>query len=312
MIIKNASSKALRGGRPGESWVFLTAPGRIFIEDAKGKASEVNLGPDYWTRVAAETNRALKNFELRAAAAGTKPYRFPVTREHLKIGRREGDILEVRFGELGGKVGLWALTSWTPRAWMDISAHRIQHVSLGVQPKYTDEAGVQYGPLLWEFAVTSHPVNKEIGTIQETLALQWAEGDVKMDPEALMAALAEVLNESLAQLRAGIVEDMKMLMEEAPAPPAEPAPPEAPAPQEAEQPVEQSEPADQVTKIISEFEAKLDKKLNALSLNMSERGGTANKTTPAPQGPSMDAIKKQGLSGVAAATEYLRQMRGEK
>ena len=120
-----------------------------------------------------------------------------------------------------------------------------------------------------------------------------------MDNETLIMALGEVINDALAQLRAGMLEDLKALLN-----PEEPKEEPAPAP-----PEDINESLEQrIEKMITAQNAKLDKALNRLSLNFSEQG--SNPANPKPSSPgatvTLESVKKKtGLTGAAAAIAYL-------
>jgi len=313
----------LRGGVPGQSWVYLTPPGEMTIKDSEGKVKTIDLTPDYWQKVASETQRALEDMKRRAVGGAT-PYTFPVTREHIKIGRREGDIIATRYGTAKGRTGLWGLVDWTPGTWSDIRRGSIKHVSLGVAPKWTSDAGVTYGPLLWEMAITTHPVNKQIGTIQDTLTLRWAEsGATSMTPEELQAML-DAFKALLDQQHAAILADVKMLMnpDEEIEPEPEPEPeleeaddagdaPEA-DPEEAAQDAADKMELEQSDRIAA-LERQIEMLAKGKGLNFSEHSATASPTRGGGQGKKTVAdVKKQtGLSGVQAIAQWRKDTVGK-
>lgn len=203
----------LRGGIPGESWVYLLGPGPIHVEKDGGQLERRDIRADYLRAVAEQTAKALRD-AARRCPEGCTPWSFPVMRDHVAIGRREGDVIDARYARHGALEGLWALIRWTPGAWREIKGRKIQHVSLGVEPSWRDETGVTYGPILWEVSITTHPRAKGIGTIQDTLALQMSEragrGSQDMDAE-MMTALLEAFGERLDQMQTAITERLDAL-----------------------------------------------------------------------------------------------------
>lgn len=308
----------LRGGKPGQSWVFLTPPGPMTIKDNAGAVRTVDFTEAYWRKVSDETQRALADMKRRAVGGAT-PYTFPVTREHIKIGRREGDVIATRYGKALGRKGLWALVNWTAGAWADIRRETIKHVSLGVAPSWTSDAGVTYGPILWEMAITTHPVNKQIGTIQDTLALQWAETTgARMDAETIQAML-DAFKALLDQQHAAILADVKMLLnpETEPSDDGEQEEEEMPAEQAEDGEMSAEEQASKMDLEQSDRIANLEKQIELLvkgkGLNFSERSTIATPTRGGGSGPKTvaEVKKKTGLTGLEAITQWRKETVGK-
>lgn len=222
-----------RGGQPGESWVRLIYPGVYTVRTDDG-TRQTDMSPQRLAELAANTNALLASFAARAPE-GLSPYTLPVRVEHEPRGERLGNIQEVRFADLDAKgPALWALTRWTPAAWEKVEAVDIQHVSLGTEPDYVDELGQEFGEVLIEFSVVDHPLIKNIGTLQDSMALRASSNkrhverfnntpapapqDDAMTPEQI-AALADAIGARVAQELAPITAKLDAALGTTPATP---------------------------------------------------------------------------------------------
>lgn len=200
-----------------QSWVRLLHPTTVHLTRYEQSASGEMVRHDRTTEVTpqllaalvADTKRLFAAYDKLAGSA--TPYRPPVLREHERDGERVGTILDVKLAD--GQ--LYALTEWSATAWQGVQNGTIRHVSAGWDYDFLLQDGSRYDVVLQEFSITSSPVLKSIGTIQDTLGLQLAEQraptkEAPMDPEKvqeMLDALASAL-EKIAALEAGHAELM--------------------------------------------------------------------------------------------------------
>lgn len=151
----------------------------------------------------AETQRALAHWRA-VAPAGLTPYRPPLLVEHERRGERLGSIIEARLAGTGARRGVYLLADWTPQGWARVQSGRACHVSISTTPHYRDGDGAEFRGLIDELSLTEHPRLKNIGTIQDTLALRLADAlntrGTLMTPEEMVAKI-ESQDATIAEMK---------------------------------------------------------------------------------------------------------------
>lgn len=150
-----------------------------------------------------ETQRALAHWRA-VAPSGLTPYRPPILVEHERRGERLGSIADARLAGSGARRGVYLLADWTPQGWARVQSGRACHVSISTTPHYRDGDGTTFQGLIDELSLTEHPRLKNIGTIQDTLALRLADAlntrGTLMTPEEMIARL-EAQDATIAELK---------------------------------------------------------------------------------------------------------------
>ena len=150
-------------GKANQSKVRVLRAGPMVY---RGEA--VEFSTEDLQRIAAETRRLIHNCERYAEEReGQTPWTPPILREHNSRGSRDGDILGA---EVSGDE-LFVRVQWRDGVWSDIQNEEVEFVSVGIRGPYQDMRGEEYSDVIWEVSLTSHPVRKDIGRIQDTITL---------------------------------------------------------------------------------------------------------------------------------------------
>lgn len=275
------------------------------------RGEEMELSADDLREIASETRRLIYNCQ-KYADEGQTPWTPPVIREHRPDGTRDGDVVDV---ELVDDRELFGSIQWRESTWEQILSDEVEFVSVHIRPDYTDMAGELYSWIVWEVSLTTHPVRKDIGRIQDTISLSFgerafdvdlAEGDKAME-ELLRELLGAVqaLGDRMSAIEAAMAPSEVEMMEEE----------EQAMAEDAKEEVAMSELAEVIGKLVERVE-KSEKAVVALAesrgLLTAEPGNAGAEPEPAPATVAdwQTKLRKEGITGgraIALAMEKIRQ-----
>ena len=268
------------------------------------RGQEIEFTEDDLKMIASETRRLIANCKAYAGGDGErKPWTPPVIREHESNGTRDGDVLsvDVQSGEL------FATCDWKDSTWEAILAEEVEYVSVRIEGPYTDMAGETYERVVWEVSLTTHPVRKDIGRIQDTLTLALSDGrNIPVEP-GTEAIMEELVNELVARLDS--LESRLTAMEEASMADAPEDAPTEEAPAEASDTPEEDVALSEVAGRLERIEraiVKLSEGRPGLPTRESGNGGPIPAPAPRTIAEKQAAAKAKGLSGVEALAAALK------
>lgn len=154
-------------------WVFALPVGRDvwFWDDERGEYYVKNIELAYAQELVNNTNEALSVWASDTPPS-MSPYKIPVLKEHARMGWRGGDIYGARLAGEGLAYGIYLDVEWLPEVEQAIASGSTAHVSIGTAANYVDYTGRAWGALIDELSITENPRLKNLGTIQDTMALR--------------------------------------------------------------------------------------------------------------------------------------------
>ena len=280
------------------------------------RGEEMELSADDLREIASETRRLIYNCQ-QYAEDGQTPWTPPVIREHRPDGTRDGDVVDV---ELVDDRELFGAIQWRESTWEQILSDEVEFVSVHIRPDYTDMAGESYTWIVWEVSLTTHPVRKDIGRIQDTISLSFgerafdvdlAEGDTMEELLKELLGAVQALGDRMSAIEAAMApaemeeasESVEMMEDE-----------EAKMAEDKEE-VAMSELAEVIGKLVERVE-KSEKAVVALAesrgLLTKEPGNTGAEpeATPVTAADWQAKLRKDGITGgraIALAMEKARQ-----
>lgn len=180
------------------SWAFLVPLGPTVVWNKKqGQWAKLDVTDQLAGIMAQETQRYIEDLEKLAPAGGTVAYP-PIQKEHKEEGQRYGHKLRVELLGEDDWRGVWAQILWSKETWPKVLAGEYEFVSAGILARHTAENGEEYGPIIKETSLVSDPRFKRIGTLQDTLHLQFSDTQGSdMTEEQLEALIMKCINKAL-------------------------------------------------------------------------------------------------------------------